>query len=267
MMELRTSYQEENHEEQTGRSIHSPPVVTLTYGALLRCSLSHCGRCGALADLSFVLTGSYNDDEPGALWSVVRYVDARCRPEQQQALTNIFLGRAGGATLRNFARAIEEVYAARPTQILLDHAPDQEHIAVECYVKARTTRPVLSDTPVSCGIPGHDRPGQEIIAEAIQVGDGAFHWSIAGQCGCATSFAFSPDESYSVHLHCRRSDSSCAQRGWPASTRAWSPDATGVIGEFLSVPGMGAPLLLGRLEAYVVHFVGGLKRPTEKGET
>jgi hypothetical protein len=195
MMELRTSYQEENHEEQTGRSIHSPPVVTLTYGALLRCSLSHCGRCGALADLSVVLTGSYNDDEPGALWSVVRYVDERGRPEQQQALTNIFLGHAGGTTLRNFARAIGEVYAVRQAQIALHHRPNQEHIAVEHYVTAKTARPFLSDAPVSCGIPGHDRPGQEIIAEAFQVDDSALHWSIGGRCGFATSFAYSSDES------------------------------------------------------------------------
>jgi hypothetical protein len=78
---------------------------------------------------------------------------------------------------------------------VLDHAPDQEHIAVERYITARTTRPVLSDTPVSCGIPGHDRPGQEIIAEAFQVDDSALHWSIGGRCGFATSFAYSSDES------------------------------------------------------------------------
>jgi hypothetical protein len=85
----------------------------------------------ALADLSVVLARSYNDDEPGAPWRVILYVDARGRPEQQQALTDIFLGRAGGTTLRNFSRAIGEVYAVRPSQIVLDHAPDQEHIAVE----------------------------------------------------------------------------------------------------------------------------------------
>jgi hypothetical protein len=188
-----------------------------------------------------VLARSHNDDEPGAPWRVIRYVDARGGPKQQQALTDIFQGRVGGMTLRDFARAIGGVYAVRPTQIVLDHAPDQEHIAVERYVTARTTRPILSDTSVSCGIPGHERPGQEIIAEAFQVDDGAFQWSIAGQCGCATSFAFSSDESYSVQLLCRRSDPGCAQRGRPASTGARSSDAAGVIGEFLSVPGMGTP--------------------------
>jgi hypothetical protein len=155
------------------------------------------GHAGSvdLTDLSVVLAGSYSDDEPGAPWRVTLYVDERGKAEQQQALTNIFLGRAGGTTLRNFARAIGEVYAVRPAQIALYHAPNQEYMTVEHYVAARTARPVYSDAAVSCGIPGHDRPGQEIIAEAFQVDDGALHWSIEGRCGFATSFAYSSDES------------------------------------------------------------------------
>jgi hypothetical protein len=152
----------------------------------------HAGEID-LSDLSVVLAGSYSDDEPGAPWRVVLYVDERGKTEQQQALTNIFLGRAGGTTLRNFARAIGEVYAVRPAQIALQHAPNQEHMVVEHYVTANTAQPVLSDATVSCGIPGHDRPGQEIIAEAFQVDDGALHWSIGGRCGFATSFAYSSD--------------------------------------------------------------------------
>jgi hypothetical protein len=148
-----------------------------------------------LTDLSVVLAGSYSDDEPGGPWRVVLYVDERGKTEQQQALTNIFLGRAGGTTLRNFARAIGEVYAVRPAQIELHHEPNQEHIAVEHYVKAKTARPVLSDATVSCGITGFDRPGQEIIAEVFQVDDGVLHWSIGGRCGFATSFAYSSEES------------------------------------------------------------------------
>jgi hypothetical protein len=155
------------------------------------------GHAGSvdLSDLSVVLAGSYCDDEPGAPWRVVLYVDERGRSEQQQALRYIFLGHARGTTLRNFALAIGEVYAVRPAQIELHHVPNQERIAVEHYVTARTARPVLSDEIVTCGIPGHDRPGQEIIVEAFQVDDGALHWSILGRCGCATSFAYSSDES------------------------------------------------------------------------
>ncbi len=148
-----------------------------------------------LSDLAVVLAGSYSDDELGAPWRVVLYVDERGRPEQQQALTDIFLGRAGGTTLRNFARAIGEVYAVRPAQIELQHVPNQERIAVEHYVMAKTARPVWSDAPVSCGISGHDRPGQEIIAEVFQVDDSSLHWSVGGRCGFASSFAYNSDQS------------------------------------------------------------------------
>jgi hypothetical protein len=155
------------------------------------------GHAGSvdLTGLSVVLAGSYSDDEPGAPWRVILYVDERGKAEQQQALTNIFLGRVGGTTLHNFARAIGEVYAVRPAQIALQHVHNQEHIAVEHYVAAKTARPVLSDEIVTCGIPGHDRPGQEIIADAFQVDDGALRWNISGRCGFATSFAYSSHES------------------------------------------------------------------------
>ena len=83
----------------------------------------------------------------------------------------------------------------RPAQIALDHVPNQEHMAVKHYVTARTARPVLSDEIVTCGIPGHDRPGQEIIAEGFQMDDGSLHWSVSGRCGFATSFAYSSDQS------------------------------------------------------------------------
>ena len=146
-----------------------------------------------LADLSVVLAGSYSDDEPGEPWRVILYVDDRGAPEQQQALTDIFLGRAGGATLRNFAHAIGEVYAVRQAQIVLRHTPDQEYLEVHQHVMANTLRPVASEGSVSCGIPGHDKPGQEIIAENFQVDDGSLHWSVSGRCGFATSFAYSSD--------------------------------------------------------------------------
>src|SRR5437899_1288633 len=134
-----------------GRSTYGTCDFALSWHVLE----GHAGSVD-LADLSVVLAGSYSDDEPGAPWRVVLYVDERGGPEQQQALTDIFLGRAGGTTLRNFARAIGEVYAVRPAQIALDHVPNQEHMAVKHYVTARTARPVLSDEIVTCGIPGHD---------------------------------------------------------------------------------------------------------------
>jgi hypothetical protein len=44
---------------------------------------------------------------------------------------------------------------------------------------------------VSCGIPGHDHPGQEIRAEIFQYRDPPLDWEIRGKCGFATEFAYS----------------------------------------------------------------------------
>ncbi len=143
-----------------------------------------------LSDLSVVLAGSYNDDEPGSPWRVILYTDERGNARQQQALADIFLGRAGGDTLNNFASSIGEVYAIRSATIALEHTPDQERMEVKGYLSAATAHACDSDQPVSCGIPGHDRPGQEIVADHFRVDDQALKWALEGRCGFATDFAY-----------------------------------------------------------------------------
>jgi hypothetical protein len=143
-----------------------------------------------LCNLSAVLAGSYNDDEPGSPWRVIMYVDERGDAQQQQALADIFLGRAGGDTQKNFAAAIGEVFAIRPAKIELEHSKSQERMEVVGFVSAATAKAVLTDQPVSCGIPGHDRPGQEIIADHIKVNDENLKWAVNGRCGFATDFAY-----------------------------------------------------------------------------
>ena len=143
-----------------------------------------------LSNLSVVLAGSYNDDEPGSPWRVIIYVDERGNEVQQKALADIFLGRAGGDTSKNFATAIGEVYAIRAAQIALEHSPNQEWLEVKGFVSAATAYPSLTDQPVSCGIPGHHRPGQEIVADHFKVDDENLRWELNGRCGFATDFAY-----------------------------------------------------------------------------
>ncbi len=144
-----------------------------------------------LSNLSVVLTGSYNDDEEGSPWRVIIYVDENGNAQQQQALADIFLGRAGGGTLKNFASVIGEVYAVRAAKIELEHSPNQERMEVKGYVSAATARAAATNLPVSCGIPGHDRIGQEIIADHFRVADESLSWEVNGRCGFATDFAYS----------------------------------------------------------------------------
>lgn len=153
----------------------------------------YAGTIG-LADLAVVLAGSYNDDEPGKPWRVALYLDQRADPAQQAALGNIFLGRAGGTTLRNFAKAIGEVYAVRTARIALDHTPRREQMRAGDFVAARTAAAVQAAEVISCGIPGHDHLGQEIVAARFRVDDAPLHWEVTGRCGFATTFAYSSAE-------------------------------------------------------------------------
>ena len=61
------------------------------------------------------------------------------------------------------------------------------------YVTARTERAAQSDGAVSCGIPGHDRPGQELVMDVFRVADPPLGWEVRGRCGFATDFAYSSD--------------------------------------------------------------------------
>jgi hypothetical protein len=147
----------------------------------------------SLSGVNIVLAGSYSDDEPNSPWRVILYLDEHADQAQRDTLTDIFLGRAGGGTLRNFAGAIGEVYAVRIAKIALDHTPNHQRIDVAGLLTAATARPVVTDQPVTCGIPGHDRPGQEIVAATFKVSDDPLIWEVKGRCGFATNFDYSAD--------------------------------------------------------------------------
>jgi hypothetical protein len=76
-----------------------------------------------LDDLAVVMAGWYDDDEAGSPWLVNLYVDERASDDQLEALTGIYLGRAGGTTVRNFAAAIGTVIEVRRAGIELSHEP------------------------------------------------------------------------------------------------------------------------------------------------
>jgi hypothetical protein len=147
-----------------------------------------------LGGLSVVMAGSYRDDEPGKPWRVTLYVDDNATTDQAEMLSNIFLGRAGGGTLKNFGKRIGEVYAVRRAQIELDHRPRKWFIRAGTWVEVRASTIAPSDLPVSCGIPGHDRPGRELIADELRVTDAPFAFELRGRCGFETDFDYSSAE-------------------------------------------------------------------------
>jgi hypothetical protein len=147
-----------------------------------------------LDDLAVVLAGWYEDDEPGSPWRVSLYLDEQASDEQNAALAAIFLGRAGGATMRNFAAAIGTVHAVRRARIELSHVPRRWSIRADTYLTVRAGTPVDAPAPVACGIPGFDRPGQEVIASTFRVDDAPLSWDLHGRCGFATDFDYSPGD-------------------------------------------------------------------------
>lgn len=141
----------------------------------------------SLDGLNVIMAGSYRDDEP---WRVCLYVDERATPEQHAALAVIFTGQAGGSTLRNYASVIGEVYAIRRANIELDHRRTHWSMRADNFVAVRGATPVESPLAISCGIPGHDRPGEELRTELMQVNDSPLIWGVQARCGFATTFAY-----------------------------------------------------------------------------
>jgi hypothetical protein len=162
----------------------------------------HQGHFGAtnLEGLHVALAGRYDNHEiardTGARhpWHVILYVDERATPAQQSALSDIFLGRAGGTSFENYAKAIGEVHAVKPARIELDHTPGRESLRVGQSVWAATARTFPTAETMTCGIPGHDRPGMEVVATLMRVEDEPFHWAVSGRCGFSTDFEFRSTE-------------------------------------------------------------------------
>jgi hypothetical protein len=150
------------------------------------------GRAGGtdLADLKVVMAGRW-ETTPGDPWRVILYVDDRALPAQKDALAAVFLGRAGGHPQKSYAANIVDVYAVKSASIELDHSRAKERIDVAPYLTVRTREAVGHDFTVSCGIPGHENPGDEIRAELFRYQDGPFDFDIRGKCGFATNFAYS----------------------------------------------------------------------------
>lgn len=149
----------------------------------------HAGTIN-LSDLKVVMAGRW-ETTPGDPWHVTLYIDDRATAAQKDALAALFLGRAGGPIQTGFAANIVEVYAVKSAKIELDHTPVREKIEIAPYLTVRTRELVPHDFTVSCGIPGHDHPGQEIRAEIFRYQDTPFDWDIRGKCGFSTDFAYS----------------------------------------------------------------------------
>ena len=146
-----------------------------------------------LTDRKVVMVGSYNDDEPGAPWTVALFIDDEADLAQHAALADIFLGRVGGTPSRNYSPAIQTVAGVSTAVVRLDHNRRHWRIWVEGRVDVAADEEVHSDELVACGIPGLDQPGQEVRATTLRADVEPLVWEWSDRCGFATNFAYRAD--------------------------------------------------------------------------
>jgi hypothetical protein len=171
-----------------GRSTHGICMGVLSW-------LIEDGAAGEtdLAGLAVALATRYDDDELNSPWSWVLYIDERASEEQHEALEAIFTGELGGDALTHFPWAWKESYllGVRRVAIELDHTPRRQWLRVRDHVTVRIRDRYSGQETVTCVIPGHDRDGEELVADKIHVEDGPLAFDYTGTCGYAATFAYS----------------------------------------------------------------------------
>ena len=146
-----------------------------------------------LAGLTVALALRYVDDELGSPWSWILYLDDSGNDEQLAALEAIFTGRLGGDAQTHFPWAwkTSELLAVRPVAIDVDHTRRRQWLSIRNHVTVRIRDRYPGQETVTCVIPGHDRDGEELVADELLVNDGALTFFYTGTCGYASDFAYS----------------------------------------------------------------------------
>jgi hypothetical protein len=146
-----------------------------------------------LAGLKVALALRYDDDEPGSPWQWILYLDERANVEQLGALESIFTGRLGGDAETHFPWAWKpsELLAVRRVGIDVDHTRRRQWLRIRNHVSVLIRDRFRDQDTVTCVIPGHDRKGEELVADALMVNDRPLAFFYSGTCGYASDFAYS----------------------------------------------------------------------------
>ena len=134
----------------------------------------------------------YSDDEPGSPWTWILYLDASASAEQRAALEGIYTGALGGDAERHFPWSWKEseLVAVRPVEIEVDHTRRRQRLRIRDHISLRIRDRYPGEETVTCVIPGHDRSGEELVADTLMVEDGPLAFSYSGTCGYGTTFAY-----------------------------------------------------------------------------
>jgi hypothetical protein len=145
-----------------------------------------------LSGLAVALANRYSDDESGSPWTWILYLDQRASAEQRSALEEIYTGRLGGDALTHFPWAWKpsELVAVRPAEIEVDHAKRRQWLRIRDRVTVQIRDRYEGSEAVTCVIPGHDRNGEELVADELTVSDGPLEYSLRGVCGYGATFDY-----------------------------------------------------------------------------
>ena len=146
-----------------------------------------------LSGLPVAIASCYSDDEQGSPWTWMLYLDARASDERRSALEDIYTGRLGGEALEHFPWAWKEskLVAVRGADIEVDHTRRRQLLRIRDYATVRIRDRYEGTETVTCVIPGHERTGEELVADELLVKDGPLAFEYSGVCGYGSTFDYS----------------------------------------------------------------------------
>jgi hypothetical protein len=171
-----------------GRSTHGECLGLLSW-------LIEDGRVDGVdvSDQPVALATRYSDDEEGSPWTWILYLDQNATEEQRDGLEAVFAGRLGGDAETHFPWAwkTSELAAVRPVEIGIEHTRRRQWLRIRDHVSVRIRDRYEGPETVTCVIPGHEREGEELVADELVVEDGPLAFSYRGVCGYAATFDYS----------------------------------------------------------------------------
>jgi hypothetical protein len=134
----------------------------------------------------------YSDDEEGSPWRWVLYLDGSADDSRREALEGIWTGRLGGDAETHFPWAWKpsELLAVRPVEIDVNHTRRRQRLRIRDHISVRIRDRYPGAETVTCVIPGHDRAGEELVADELVVEDDALAFSYKGVCGYGSTFDY-----------------------------------------------------------------------------
>jgi hypothetical protein len=74
--------------------------------------------------------------------------------------------------------------------IEVEHTRRRQRLLIRYRISVSIRDRYIGDEVVTCVIPGHDRSGEELVADELRVEDGPLELSYRGTCGYGATFAY-----------------------------------------------------------------------------